>query len=247
MKLLFILCFLVSQVIAQNQVSPENSSNVKVLLFTKAVKYIHQSIPEGSSAIMELCRQHNVHVDSTSDAGLISRENLSGYEAIIFYNTSGNILDSLQQTALKQFIQSGHGYAGIHAASATEYDWPWYGKLVGAFFDKHPKIQPATIKVLDHDHPSTSQLPDSWLHEDEWYNFRNPDWSGLNVLMTVDEATYSGGKHPNFHPISWYHEFDGGRSWYTAIGHSAESFKDPHFAQHIIGGILYAAGKQHIQ
>jgi len=226
------------------QTNPEKSLQMKVLLFTKTNDYVHESTLKGSAAIIELGKQNHFHVDSTSDAKLINKKNLANYAAVIFYNTSGNILDRNQKEALQEFIRSGKGFSGIHGASNTEYEWEWYGRLIGAFFDEHPKIQPATIKVINNGHISTIHLPDNWIHEDEWYNFRNPDWSGLNVLMVVDESTFSGGKHGDFHPISWYHRFDGGRSWYTALGHDAESFKNPFFAKYILGGILYAAGKQ---
>lgn len=243
MKWIWLILIFLIQLNGQTNQSRE-PVEMKVLLFTKAMDYIHESIAGGSAAIMELGRKNGFQVDSTSDAALINEENLSRYAAVVFYNTSGAILDEKQKAALQAFIRCGKGFAGIHGASATEYDWPWYGNLVGAFFDAHPKIQTATLKVIDKTHPSTAHLPDQWVHEDEWYNFRSPDWSKLKVLMVVDESTYSGGKHGSYHPISWYHDFEGGRAWYTAIGHRAEYFKNSLFAKHILGGILYAAGAE---
>lgn len=131
---------------------------------------------------------------------------------------------------------------GVHAATDTEYEWPWYGKLVGAYFTNHPKVQKAIIKVTDKKHPSTKLLPDVWEHTDEWYNFKdiNPD---MKVLAWLDEKSYEGGTNGNEHPIAWYHEYDGGRAFYTGLGHTEESYSDPLFLKHLLGGIQYAIGK----
>ena len=143
---------------------------------------------------------------------------------------------------MERFIQNGGGFVGIHSATDTEYDWAWYGQLVGSYFDGHPAIQEAEVDVVDNAHLSTSGLPNPWLRTDEWYNF-DPDPTGsVTVLLTVDESTYSGGTMGNPHPIAWFHEFDNGRSWYTAMGHTEASYSEPLFRQHLLGGIRYAAG-----
>ena len=157
-------------------------------------------------------------------------------------NTTGNILDAEQQAALEQFIRQGGGFVGIHSATDTEYDWPWYGRLVGAYFASHPAIQTATVRVVNATHPSTKPLPATWTRQDEWYNFRAAPPATVHVLLTIDETSYSGGSMGAHHPLAWYHHYDGGRAWYTAMGHTTESYSEPLFLQHVLGGIRWAAG-----
>ncbi len=216
----------------------------KVLVFSKTAAFRHASIPAGIEAIKQLGSENNFSVDATEDSTVFTDKNLAQYKAIIFLSTTGDVLNESQQTAMENYIHHGGGFVGIHAASDTEYGWPWYGKLVGAWFSAHPPgIHPATVKLEDPNAPSTSSLPLTWSRTDEWYNFRtNPRENGVHVLATLDESTYEGGTMHGDHPISWCHEFDGGRSWYTAMGHTAESFHDPLLLFHILGGIEYAAG-----
>src|SRR5690606_18918756 len=164
-------------------------------------------------------------------------------EAVVFLSTTGDVLNDEQQAAFEAYIQDGGGYAGIHAASDTEYDWPWYGDLVGAYFDSHPAIQEATVEVEDHAHPSTAHLPQEWVRTDEWYNFQDNPRGDVHVLAALDEETYDGGGMGADHPIAWCHDYDGGRAWYTGGGHTSESFTDPEFVQHLLGGIQTAAGQ----
>lgn len=138
-------------------------------------------------------------------------------------------------------MNAGGGYVGVHAASDTEYEWPWYGQLVGGYFESHPKTQNATLQVKNPNHPSTKHLPQLWTRTDEWYNFKNLN-PKVNVLLTIDESSYEGGKNGSHHPMAWFHEFDGGRAFYTALGHTEASYKDPLFLKHLTGGILYVIG-----
>ena len=161
---------------------------------------------------------------------------------MVFLNTTGDIFNPGEQAAFERFVRRGGGFVGIHAASDTEYDWPWYGRLLGTYFRRHPAIQSATLKVVDPSHRSTRHLPIRWTRTDEWYDFRSDLDRDITVLIRIDEATYRGGKMGADHPISWYHTFDGGRAWYTAIGHTAESYKEPLFLDHLLGGITWAAG-----
>ena len=220
--------------------------NYNVLVFSKTVEKRHDSIPNGIKAIKELGLDNNFNVSATEDSEYFTINNLKDYDVIIFLSTSGDILDEKQQGAFENYIQNGGGFVGIHSASATEYDWSWYGKLIGAYFDKHPKIQKATINVSHRCHPSTICLPAEWEWVDEWYNFKNDLDKNINVLATVDESTYEGGKHSNYHPVMWCHEFDGGRSWYTALGHKSESYQDSLFRENLLGAIKYAAGLNNI-
>ena len=159
-------------------------------------------------------------------------------------STTGDVLDADQQGAFERYIKAGGGYAGVHAASDTEYDWPWYGELVGAYFTSHPAQQQATIKVEDPAHPSTKDLPDRWSRFDEWYNFRANPRGKVHVLASLDETSYTPGTGAMGadHPFSWCRDYDGGRSWYTGAGHTQESYTDPLFLGHLLGGIETAAG-----
>jgi type 1 glutamine amidotransferase len=212
-----------------------------VLIFSRTLGYRHDSIPAGVAALRELGQAGGFSVDATENPAVFSDAGLAPYRAVVFLSTTGDVLDAAQQAAFERYIRAGGGFVGVHAASDTEYDWPWYGGLLGAYFASHPAVQTATLHVGEADHPSTKGLPASWLRRDEWYNFRQQP-AGVRVLLRVDEASYSGGKMGASHPISWYHEYDGGRAWYTALGHTSSGFADPPFRAHLLGGIRWAAG-----
>jgi len=161
---------------------------------------------------------------------------------VVFLCTTGDVLGEAQQAAFQRYIEAGGGFVGIHSAADTEYDWPWYGDLVGAYFKGHPAVQPATIVVSDSVHPSTRSLPTHWNRTDEWYDFRTNPRGRVHVLATVSEATYSDGEMGADHPIAWCQFYGGGRTWYTALGHTRESYSEPLFLRHLWGGIQFAAG-----
>ncbi|MEM7368486.1 MAG: ThuA domain-containing protein [Bacteroidota bacterium] len=217
---------------------------INVLVFSKTESFRHASIEQGNLAILAMGKQHGFTVDTTEDASFFQEGTLKQYNVVVFLNTTGDVLDEAQQLEFNRFIQAGGGYVGIHAAADTEYDWAWYGQLAGAYFNGHPNdpnVRQGTIQRIDSTHISTSHLPDSWTREDEWYNYKdiNPD---IQVLLNLDESSYEGGTNGENHPIAWYHDFDGGRAWYTGLGHTPESFADPLFLDHLWGGIQYAAG-----
>ena len=211
-----------------------------VLLFTKTAGYRHDSIADGVAAIQDLGALYGFEVVQTEDAALFNDAELANYRVVIFLSTTGDILDDAQQGAFERFIQAGGAFVGVHAATDTEYDWPWYGGLVGAYFASHPAVQEAAVSVVNDVHPSTSMLPETWIRQDEWYNFATDPAAQVNVLLNLDETSYVGGTMGGSHPIAWYHDYDGGRSWYTAGGHTSESFGDPLFLAHLAGGILWA-------
>ena len=214
----------------------------RVLAFTKTTEYRHDSIPDAVAALRALGAEHGFAVDRAEDAAVFGDPQLAPYRAVAFLLTTGDVLDAEQQAAFERFIRAGGGYVGIHSACDTEYDWPWYGRLVGAYFQRHPEIQAGTVLVEDRGHASTASLPERWERTDEWYDFRANPRGQVNVLARLDEATYNGGGMGDDHPIAWYHEFEGGRAWYTAGGHTAESYREPLFLQHLLGGIQYAIG-----
>lgn len=225
------------------RIPSDNTEPYKILVFSKTAGFRHDSIPAAVAAIRTLGSQNNFVVDAVEDGAAFNDANLARYKAVVFLLTTGDVLDASQQAAFERYIRAGNGYAGIHSASDTEYDWAWYGRLVGAYFQGHPAIQTATIRLEDRQHPSTEPLPEPWVRRDEWYNFRTNPRANVRVLARLDEATYSGGTMGD-HPIAWYHAFDGGRAWYTAGGHTAESYSEPLFLEHLLGGIEYAAGAQ---
>lgn len=213
----------------------------RLLVFSKTASFRHQSIPDGIKAIKELLGDR-YDIDASEDSAVFSAENLKRYRAVIFLSTTGDILDEAQQKAFQGYITSGGGYAGVHAAADTEHTWPWYGDLVGAYFKTHPEIQPATIKVEDRTHRSTRMLPAEWRRTDEWYVYNRNPRGRVRVLASVDDSTIKGATMDGDHPIAWFHEFQGGRSWYTGGGHTSESFTEDLFRKHLEGGILWAAG-----
>lgn len=214
-----------------------------VLVFTRTLAFRHDSIDEAVALVQSLGAANDFSVTHTENPTSFNEANLAQFEAVLFINTSGDVLDAAQQTAFENYIRSGGGYAGVHSAADTEYAWAWYGELLGAYFANHPAIQAATIKVADKAHASTAHLPDRWVRTDEWYNYNLNPRGDVHVLMTLDESTYAGGAMGFDHPISWYHYFDGGRSWYTGLGHTAGTYSEPLYQQHLLGGIRFAAGQ----
>ncbi|RKE55532.1 ThuA domain-containing protein [Sphingobacterium detergens] len=209
----------------------------RVLIFSKTQGFRHSSIEKGAQVLKQLLDKEKITSDHSEDAGLFTDQGLKKYDAIIFLSTTGNILDETQQDAFVRYIQSGKGFAGIHAATDTEFDWPWYNGLVGAYFASHPAVQNAKIDVVDRKHIATKHLDPVWWHKDEWYNFKDVK-EGLHVLMNLDEKSYNGGKMGDHHPISWSQNYDGGKVFYTGLGHTEESYDEPAFQKHLIGGIL---------
>ncbi|HEY5393048.1 MAG TPA: ThuA domain-containing protein [Hanamia sp.] len=218
----------------------------RVLVFSKTAGYHHESIANGIVAIQKLGAENNFDVDTTIDATKFNDENLKKYNAIIFLSTTGDVLNDEQQEAFKKYIEAGGGYMGIHAATDCEYNWQWYGNLSGAYFGGHPAQQTATLNIVDRKNISTKHLPNPWIRKDEWYSFK---WMAkdLHVLITIDEKSYDLGKIKpmGYHPMAWYHEYDGGRAFYTELGHTEESYTDPLYLRHILGGIEYAMGTKH--
>jgi type 1 glutamine amidotransferase len=215
----------------------------KLLIFCRTAGYRHNSIAAGVVAIEKLAAENGFLVDSTTNAENFNEKNLQQYKAVLFLSTTGDVLNDTQQDAFKKYIEAGGNYMGIHAATDCEYNWPWYGNLVGAYFGGHPAQQVATLNIVDKNNIATKHLPNPWIRKDEWYSFK---WmtTGLHELITIDEKSYDLGKLKpmGHHPMAWYHEYDGGRSFYTELGHTEESYSDPLYLQHILGGIKYVLG-----
>jgi type 1 glutamine amidotransferase len=214
----------------------------RVLVFSKTAGFRHDSIAAGIAAVQALGAANGFAVDATESATFFNDASLARYDAVIFLNTTGDILNASQEAAFERYIGNGRGFVGIHSAADTEYDWAWYGGLVGAYFQSHPAIQAATVVVADRVHPASAGLPVRWTRTDEWYNFRTNPRGRLHVLATLDETTYSGGTMGEDHPITWCHRHDGGRAFYTAGGHTIAAYSEPLFRQHLLEGIRFAAG-----
>jgi type 1 glutamine amidotransferase len=208
----------------------------RLLVYTRTTGFRHDSIPAGVSAFRGMA---GFSVDATEDPGVFRGRTLHGYAAIVFLSTSGKVLDDAGRAALIEYIAAGGAWLGIHGASTTEYGWPWFGDLVGARFDEHPPVQAGAITIADHGHPATEHLETPWIRLDEWYAFRDNPRPRVHVLLTVDETSYEGGTMGADHPIAWCHERLGGRSFYTALGHTEESFAEPAFLRHLAGALSW--------
>lgn len=222
----------------------------KALLVTRTNGWHHTSQHYGVVAIQQLAGQKNFDVEVWEDPNAFTDKYLEQFQVIIFLSTSGNIFDSTQKKVMERFIQSGKGFVGIHSASDTEYDWAWYTKLVGRMFHIHPVLQTAKLKVLDVTFPGLQGFANDKLWTDEQYEFGEEKISELNYILGVDESSYNtkvqwGEKKGNgmgeFHPLAWYHTYDGGRSFYTALGHLPSIYSDSAFLEHIYAGIFWAA------
>jgi cytochrome c len=226
--------------------APQNTrrQEPRVLVFSKTAGFRHSSIETGIAAVRRLGQETGFAVEATEDATAFSERNLRRFRAVVFLNTTGDVLNAKQQDAFERFIQAGGGWVGIHSATDTEYDWPWYGRLAGAYFESHPNnpnVRRGTFRVLDKSHPATEGLPDRWEREDEFYNFKSIS-RDIRVLIAIDEKSYEGGTNGDRHPMSWHHAYDGGRAFYTNMGHTEATFSEPLFLRHLLGGIRYAIG-----
>lgn len=214
----------------------------RVLVFSKTKGYRHESITPGKAALQKLGAETGFDVDTTENSAYFHEDSLQRYRAVVFLSTTGDVLDQQQQNAFKRFIQAGGGYVGIHAAADTEYDWWWYGKMVGAYFKSHPHQQKAKLIKIKTE-KLDQQTPEPWERFDEWYNYKNIS-DKINVLYKLDETSYTGGENGADHPIVWYQEFDGGRVFYTGMGHTNESFQEKEFLDQLRLGVKYAIGNR---
>ena len=215
----------------------------RVLLFTKTTGYRHESIEAGVAALRELAAEAGVELDHSEDGTVFTEQNLARYDATVWLDVAGDVLEDEQRAALAAFLRGGGGFAGIHSASDAEVSWPEFERIIGARFLSHPndelQLQEATMRVVDAGHPSTTGLPDPWNWTDEWYVYTSDPSERVQVLLEVDESTYDTDGVPmgERHPISWHSSYGAGRSWYTALGHREEYFDDPRYRAHLWGGI----------
>ncbi len=231
---------LLGQATAKHSLLPNRAA---ILVFTRTTGYRHASIPAAIQAVRDDGRRDGYDVVATEDPQIFGDAGLRRFRAVVFLLTTGTVLDPAQKIAMERFIRNGGGWLGVHSASDTEYHWPFYGQLVGAYFRHHPPIQPATVHVVDRRNLATAGLPAVWMRIDEWYDFRSNPRGHVHILATLDEGTYIGGQMGPDHPLAWCHEDLGGRALYTAMGHTIASYHEPLFLAHLRGALLYVLGR----
>ena len=236
--LLFINFFLFPFDTDINCLNCSGNNSYSVLVITETKGWVHDSIESGLKLIQNIGNKNNFNVYHSDNSSVITYKNLKEIKTIIFLNTTEEILNDVEQKVMESFIKSGKGFVGVHSAADTEYNWQWYGKLVGAYYRNHPEVMNG--KILTINHKITNHLDSEWEIEDEWYNFDYVNYD-INILLHLDEDSYIGGEHPDYHPITWYHEYDGGRSFYTGLGHTKEVYEDERFIKLLEKGILYAS------
>lgn len=234
LRFLFV-SFLLLAVSAQAQ----SLKGKRILVFSKTAGFRHASIAQGKQLFLQIAASEKCKVDTTEDAGIFTAEKLQPYDVVVFLSTTGDVLNAAQQAAFQEYIRSGKSFLGIHGASDTEYDWPWYNQLVGGYFKDHPKPQTASYINLDSTHPATKFWPSVFSRFEEIYNIKALQKDKLKFLLAVDETSYEGGNMDGFHPATWCHAFEGGRAFYTALGHHPETYSDPDFRKHILGALQW--------
>ncbi len=225
----------------QTAPSPSAPPLTRVVVFSRTAGFRHESIGVGVEAILQLGKRLGFAAVATEDpAQLVTW--LDGTDVVVFMNTTGDILDDSQQSIFESYLRHGGGLLAVHAAADTEYDWPWYGDVMGAYFAGHPHVQEAVIDVVDRAHPATAMLPKSWRRRDEWYNYRSHPKAAIRILATLDTNSYEGSTMGEGHPICWCQSVEKGRAIYTGGGHTIESFREPLFIAHLYGALRWAAG-----
>lgn len=243
MKLVLSIFIGLSLILNFDASAKETKKVKRVLVFSLTKSYRHKSIKEGIIAIKKLGAANNFEVDTSESVTSFTKENLTRYKALIFLNPTGsNVFSDEQKKALKDYINDGGGLVGVHAATDFCFEWEWYGRMIGAFFTNHPKVQQAKLQLVNPKDKLNKGIPESWLHTDEWYNFKSFN-KDVTVLVKVDETSYQGGKMENDHPIVWYHKFEGGRVFYTGLGHTPEAYSDELFLKQLLTGIKWVMRK----
>ncbi|WP_258848499.1 ThuA domain-containing protein [Polaribacter sp. WD7] len=219
-------------------------NSINVLVYSKTSGFRHRSIPTGKQAFKTWATQENWNIQFSEEPSDITTEKLNNIDVIVFLNTTHDVLDEASRKAFKKYIQNGGGFVGLHAATDTEFHWPWYYQMIGAYFKNHPKVQSARLNVHKGcNHPSIAHFENTFTVKDEWYNFTKDVLPRVNVLLTLDDTSYEGKKKDKSHPISWYHYYEGGRVFYTGMGHTNEIYANPDFIKHVKNGVEWAAKK----
>lgn len=244
--LFFIASFIFNSSNAQSQ-EEIKPAKINILVFSKTNGFRHNSIPAGIKMISELGQNENWIVTCTENANIFTSEFMNQIDVAVFLNPTKDVLDDKQQKAFEKFIKLGKGFVGIHAATDCEYDWPWYGGLSGAYFSTHPPAQEGTVIIEDTNHPAMKPFEgmSKYITFDEWYSFTENPRGKVHVLASLDESSIKKEKNSDWrmgdHPVIWYQEYDGARSFYTVFGHTSEAFEDENVQKHIAAAINWAA------
>ena len=252
MQLSFFSKFLCTCGLALFLVNGLSAQQFKALLVVQTAGWQHESTFDAIPALHALASRHSFSLDLKQRAMPIQEEQMMGYDVLIMVNTTGDVFNDEEQAIIEKFIQAGKGWVGVHAAADTEYEWTWYTDMVGHMFYIHPHVQTAMLDVHDADFPGMETWPERMMWTDEYYEYLDgAKRPGFNYILSVDESTYATaanwgpGKvakgHGDFHPVSWYHDYDGGRAWYTNLGHVPAVFQEDSFLRHLYGGIYWAA------
>lgn len=221
--------------------APQGGINARVLMLTATAGFRHDSIPTAMTTMRSLGAAGGFTVDATENLSSLNVAALAPYDVIMFAMTSGELpLTPDQQSALIGFVQSGRGFIGVHSATDTLYEWPDYGRLVGAYFKEHPWTQRAIVVVEDPSHPSMMRVPSSFTLMEEFYTFRENPRGRVQVLMRLDAASVGAAGD---YPLAWAQPFGSGRAYYNALGHFPETWRDDRFQQQMTGAVRWAAGR----
>lgn len=228
-----------------------SAAQFKALLITKTDGWHHDSIAAAVPALQDMAKLHDFELVWPNTLAIVSDQGLASFDVIIFALSTGDVLNDEQQAAVEKFVQNGGGIAGVHSGGTdTEYEWDWWTKGMGHMFHIHPAVQTGTVEVLEPNFPGMDRFAKRFLFTEEWYEFDASRNKNLNYLLAVDESTYDpaanwgtkqGEGMGDFHPLSWFHNYDGGRIFYTAFGHLPATYKDANFLHHVYGGIYWAA------
>jgi type 1 glutamine amidotransferase len=215
--------------------------------------YVHDNIASSVEAIKKMGAEKGFAIDVSDDPAVFTESNLKQYAAIVFSNSNNQAFSSdAQRDAFKHYIESGGGFVGLHSASGSERDWPYFWSVLGGKFAAHPKMQAFTVQVADPGFPAVKQLPTQFQWTDECYFIDHLNSDIHPVLVTdrtkldaLDKMKIDVSSFPNPLPLAWYHQFDGGREFYLALGHNKEDYANPTLYGIIENGILWAMGSAH--
>ncbi|MFE5512411.1 ThuA domain-containing protein [Streptomyces sp. NPDC056529] len=229
--------------------SPPGGDDVRVLVFHASATEESPVVDAGIEAIEAIGRTGpaatRFTVEATDDASVFTEPRLGGFNAVVFLTGGGDVLDADQEAGLETYIESGGGFLGLHDAARTEPYSDWFGGLIGARPAKtNPTaVQRAVVEVGDRQHPATKTLPLEWKRPDKWLNWTTNPSGVVHTVARVRESSYQPGAGANGadHPVSWCRDYDGGRSFYTAMGGTADSYQETDFRTHLRGALNWTS------
>ncbi|NBE52437.1 ThuA domain-containing protein [Streptomyces boluensis] len=228
--------------------SPPGGANVRVLVFHGSASAETPLVNAGIEAVERIGgsgpEEQRFAITATDDASVFTDEKRLGrFNAVVFLTGGGDVLDPEQEMGLEAYMEAGGGFLGIHDAARAEPYSDWFTGLVGARPAKGSgaTAQRATVEVGDRQHPATKGLPLEWKRPDKWLNWEKNPSGDVHTVARVREATYKAGEGANGpdHPVSWCRDYDGGRSFYTGMGGTVDSYSETDFRAHLRGALLW--------